>query len=409
MNNLSKTLTLSSAIGLAFTIIIGSGLLLLPGIVYHSLGSSSIYVWAINAIIVIPMLIIFSKLGTQYPSAGGIAGFVQEAFGRKIASGAEVILMGTFTLGIPAIALTGGFYLSNVINSNYSLAHIFAILIVLIAYFINIQGNKLTANIQKILSLALLSLLIIIPISAIIYSKSTNLVPITPLTEINYKAIFPFFGLVFFAFTGWEMLSFTIEEFKNPKRDYPLSIAISFIAIISLYFFIVFTFQLVTDKDNQLMLSSPFLILANIGFGKNGQYVVAILVSLIIIANVIGALWASSRLIFSSAREGLLPNSISKTNSNNIPKNALTLATIVFTIVIILSWSHIITIETLLNIAGKNFFVIYILSILSYIKITNQKIFGILTLILTISIAGTFGTFLMYPILLFLFGYIKSK
>ncbi|MCK5905586.1 MAG: amino acid permease, partial [Gammaproteobacteria bacterium] len=94
-NKLEKSLNVSQAVGLGITIVVGSGLLLLPGLAYQDAGASSIYVWIICALLVIPLLVIFSSLGAKYPTAGGVAGFMQNAFSRHISSATEVMLLGT--------------------------------------------------------------------------------------------------------------------------------------------------------------------------------------------------------------------------------------------------------------------------------------------------------------------------
>src|SRR5207244_9184141 len=51
-------------------------------------------VWILDAALVVPLLVIFAYLGARYPSAGGIAGFVGAAFGRRGGAAAEVLLLG---------------------------------------------------------------------------------------------------------------------------------------------------------------------------------------------------------------------------------------------------------------------------------------------------------------------------
>jgi amino acid efflux transporter len=66
--------------------------------------------------------------------------------------------------------------------------------------------------------------------------------------------------ILFFAFVGWELLSFTSEEFKNPKRVFPLMIALSFVIVVALYLLITviqFTFQLVLPRSHPGLTGAP--------------------------------------------------------------------------------------------------------------------------------------------------------
>ena len=66
-NKLEKTLGLYSAVGLAITMVVGSGLLILPGLAYVQAGGAAIYAWIISAVVSIPLLIVFAKLGAEIP------------------------------------------------------------------------------------------------------------------------------------------------------------------------------------------------------------------------------------------------------------------------------------------------------------------------------------------------------
>src|SRR5262249_46372337 len=107
---LGRTLTLPQAIGLAITLVVGSGLLALPGLAYREVGAGAIYAWITSAFISIPFLVIFAVLGSRLPAAGGVAAFMQSAFSRQAAIPVEILLIGTFIVGGPPMIITGGHY-----------------------------------------------------------------------------------------------------------------------------------------------------------------------------------------------------------------------------------------------------------------------------------------------------------
>ena len=77
---LEKTLGLVPAVGLAINLVVGSGLLILPGLAYQQAGGAAVYAWAISALVSIPLLVVFARLGADIPGAGGVAGFMQSVF-----------------------------------------------------------------------------------------------------------------------------------------------------------------------------------------------------------------------------------------------------------------------------------------------------------------------------------------
>lgn len=414
-SQLEKSLSISQATGLGVTIVIGSGLLLLPGLAYQEAGSSSIYVWLICALLVIPLLVIFSTLGAKYPTAGGVAGFMQNAFSRHTSSATEVMLLGTFGLGIPAIALTGSYYVNTLINTDMQfeiIALAISLLMIFVAFLVNYMGAAISGNIQKYLAITLVLALLLIPISSLIFASEFKGEGISDISNIQMSNIFPLLGMVFFAYTGWELLSFTIEEYKNPKRDYPISVALSFFIVIILYFLLVISIQLIVPIDDLLLSTAPLSALLQHVFGGIAGNIVGVLSFVIILANLIGAIWAASRLVFSSAREGLLPASIAKLSANKVPRVSLVVTCLFFSIVLVLNYFSILKVNDLLRLAGQNFFILYGMAVLAYIKISEtkkQKIFGIISLMIVVATMGTFGLELLYPIGLLSCGYFISK
>ena len=47
-------------------------------------------------------------------------------------------------------------------------------------------------------------------------------------------------GLIVWAFLGWENMSFSAEEFRNPKRNIPMTYWISFAVVSALYLALAF-------------------------------------------------------------------------------------------------------------------------------------------------------------------------
>ena len=408
--NLKKILGIKSAVALAIGMVIGAGLLVLPGIAYSKVGGPSIFAWAICSIIVIPLLVIFSDLGSKFPGAGGISGFVKEAFGNSARSACECLLIGTFSLGIPAIALVGGDYISELLGLNPNSGPILGIIFLLISGILNFVDVKFSDTFQKIIAIALVLLLILIPLFSIFFGDFNLGEGISPINDIDQS--FPVIGTIFFAFTGWEMLSFTTGEFKNPKRDFPLAVAISFFIVIVIYFSFVLALQYTVAQENTFLEKTPLLALLNSDFPV-GIKLVSIIAGIIIFANINSAIWASSRLVYSSSKEGLLPGYFSKVDSRTrTPRKSVLLTLISFLVVEIALYLKVVDQEFLLTLAGINFFILYLLSVLSYISISKnvfRKTFGILTLILAILIMGTFGKAMIYPAILLIIGFVLGR
>lgn len=405
---LNKTLTVWSGTAMAVSLVIGAGLLVVPGIAYHQVGTSAVYSWVLNAIFVIPLLIIFSHLGSIYPNAGGISGFTQEAFGRHLAAATEILMIGTFSLALPGVAFTAASYLAEAIKLDIGQTSAVAFTMLVSAILINIMGAKVASGLQQFLSYFLLFVLIAVTLSVFIFSP-LNGEGIAPLTEWN-KSI-PTLGLVFFAYAGWELLAFTTEEYKDAKRDFPKVVAFSFILVVGLYVLISVALQMSFNSDDPRLLKAPIAMLFQNSLGTYSTIFVALCGFVIIMAHLLGAIWGASRLVYSSSRERMLPEVFSNVFGNGVPVNAVVGIGVVLLIVATVCAMGYISVTTLFTLAGQNFFILSGFAVLSYLRLANRKvqiIIGGATMLMICLVISSFGVKLLYPLFLLALGYSVS-
>lgn len=333
------------------------------------------------------------------------------------------MLIGTFGLGIPAIALTGSYYLHTLLTALFPAAVEFKYfskyffltisgLMIWVAYAVNCLGGRFSGNIQKYLAALLVFILILIPALSLLFANDFHGDGISPINNLDFSQVFLLIGLVFFAFTGWEMLACTIEEYKNPKRDYPISVALSYLIVLLLYLLLVVAIQMIVARDDPLLNTAPLSALTHHVFGSLSSRVVAFISFVIILANLIEVVWAASRLVFSSARAGLLPPIMAKLAGNNLPKMSLLVTCLAFSIILILNHLDLLRVNGLLRLAGQNFFILYGMAVLAYIKISTNiimRVFGLASLLVVLATMGTFGFELLYPAILLGSGYLLSR
>jgi len=406
MSNLRKTLSLPAAVGLAITMVVGSGLLVVPGIAYKEAGNTSIYAWIVCCLAIIPILVVFGQLGAQFPGAGGIALFVQNAFNRRAGGATEILILGTVPGGSALLLVAGGYGAAATSTGQIGLIVATAITAV-VAFAIISGGGKVSGRINQVIAIVLIIVLGAICILALKYGKA---IANSNTTLLNFGGILRTSSLVFFAFVGWELLSFTTEEYKNPTRDFPLSIAVSYIIVVLLYMLISYSIQHMLVPEGEYVSTAPFVALirtTGIGFG---HIVVAILGYLISLSNVIGILWAFSRLLFSSARQGLMPLAMSKLSAKaKVPINAVVLALGLFLIPAVLNLVGLLELDLLFRLAGSCFLFAYILASISFYKIGKgrlSKAVSVLSILVSLFILCGFGFLVIYPIVLFSIAYL---
>ncbi|HYO54048.1 APC family permease [Archangium sp.] len=408
---MERSLGVGGAVALALGIVIGAGLLVLPGMAYRMTGAASIYAWILDALLVVPLLVIFSWLGARFPKADGIAGFVRQAFGHLGGTVTEVMLLGTFTLGIPAIAIVGGNYFAFAIGGERLAAILATLTILLSAGLFNHAGTRLSGTVQQWITYLLVLILAAVAVVGMVWGTPSSGAGVAPLS--HWAESLPALALVFFAFTGFEMLSFTTEEYRNPRRDYPLTVAISFTIIVGLYLSLAWVTQSLLPSDHPALATAPLAAVLGETLGVQSGQAVAVIGVLIVIANVNGATWAASRLVFASSRNGLLPSAWQRVHPRSrIPQNAVLATTAVFLCSASAYAAQWISQERMLHLAGQNFFLLYVFSVLAYMKLVRHwaaRLFGACSLGLCFFMMGTFGWGLLYPAGLILCGWIAAR
>lgn len=410
--SLNRTIGLYGAVTLAVGIVVGAGMLALPGLVYRAAEGWAVASWLLDGLLVLPLLVVFADLARRFPSAGGVAGFVGAAFPR-LRVGCSYLLIGTFSLGLPAIALTGGNYLAGGLGvpaESLPLAGVgFGAVILFAALALTWSGARAAGSVQNVVVTLLVAGLAVVALLAAVYWERIDFAAGDP----TLFGVWSGMALAFFAFTGWEMLAFTAEEFKNPRRDFPLAVGISFVVVLALYVGAALAVQALVDLDHPLLASAPLLVVLERGLGAAATpLLVAAVVLAIILVNLNGACWAASRLVFDIGRQGWAPRRLGLerlSGTGATPRAAvLGLAVLLFAVLALAGFGRL-GLDDLLCLAGQNFFLLYTLAVVAYLRLSESlaaRVFGASALLVCLLFMQIFGWGLLYAAALFALPYL---
>ncbi len=400
-DRLDRVLTLGPAVGLAVTMVVGSGLLVLPGLVYRNAGEAALWSWVVAALVVAPALVAIASLGAAYPSAGGITGFVRPTLGDRWARSAELVFLGSIPGG-GGLALVGGNLLADLLGPVW-LVPAGAAGALALGWGVNRAGARLGARLQQVLSLTFVVGLAVVSIAALVAGGSG---PGVTLPDDPGLAIGQL-SLVFFAFAGWELMAFTSEEFVNPRRDFPLMIGLSFGVVTVLYLVLgaaIQTALAVTDPDLE---TAPISALADAAFGGAGRTLITVLGVVIVAANVNGVVWALSRLTYSAAREGTLPATLAWTDTRHVPGRSVTAVVVGFGAFAAFERLGWVDLETLFRLAAACIFGGLVLAAAAFVAHTRgrRRAFALVTLLIAVVTFASFGVIALYPVTLAAVGW----
>lgn len=143
------------------------------------------------------------------------------------------------------------------------------------------------------------------------------------------KAIFAIFLIAGFSFQGTELIGVAAGESENPEKTIPKAIKSVFWRILIFYLGTIIILGAIIPFTKAGVSTSPFTMV----FQKVGIAQAASLMNAIILTSVLSAgnsgMYASSRMLYSMAKEGMAPKIFAKTNKRGVPVNALIITTIV--------------------------------------------------------------------------------
>lgn len=353
------------ATAMSITIVVGAGLLALPGMSFALAGRHGYLPWVMVGALMVPLLYIFVYFASTNPSAGGVVGYIRESLGPRLGAMSEMIVLGTFTLGIPAIALIGSGYLRHVVPG-LSLIEA-SLAVVTLAFVAGIVGLRISGAIQTGIAAVIVIGLTGVGIGFLATHTPAPAMTAASTVAPDWSGVFRAIPVILFAYTGWEMTAFLAEDMRDPKRTMPISIWASFVIVVCMYVFIAWVVASAATQEEGWKVA-PFAELARGWIGSASAQAVAIIAALLVVANVIAAFLSASRAIYAAGREGLLPRNVGTLNQNRQPMVAMSLTWAIFTAVIVLSQSAGVGVDSLLQLAGQNFFVLYLLAAYGYTR-----------------------------------------
>jgi amino acid transporter len=183
-------------------------------------------------------------------------------------------------------------------------ALIIVVLITMLVYR-GIKESKKTTNAMVIFKIIVIIFVIIL---GFFYVDTSNWTPFMP---NGFKGVLAGVSAVFYAYIGFDAISTTAEECKNPQRDLPKGMIYSLIICTVLYILIALVLTGMVNYS-QLKVDDPLaFVFEKIGLHKVG-YIISISAVVATTSVLLVFQLGQPRIWMSMSRDGLLPKKFSK-------------------------------------------------------------------------------------------------
>lgn len=323
LSQLRPTLSTLDLILMGIGVIIGAGVFVLTGIAAATKAGPAITIsYLLAGFAALFAAFSYAELAASIGGCGSAYNYTYAGFGEFIAWIIGWNLIFEYMLAVATIAIGWSGYANDILialhlHLPYSLSHNFfeggivnlpAMLIISVITFILSIGTKQSARFNTfmvIIKLLTISLFIFVASHHINFSNWGNFFPFGTQGVIQGAA------LVFYAYIGFDALSTTAEETKNPQRSLPIGILFS-VAICALIYVIVSGLMTLIAPYTTLNVNSPMAdTLLHLGHTTFAGFIsVGAIAGLT--TGILVMYYGLTRITFAIARDGLLPHFFAK-------------------------------------------------------------------------------------------------
>ncbi len=340
---LKRSLGAGNLVALGIGAIIGAGIFVLTGQAAAQYAGPAIVISFIVAGIACTFAgLCYAELASMIPVAGSAYTYAYATLGEFIAwiigwdlileylfaastvavgwSGYVVSFLKDFGITIPASLSKAPFEhtVENGWQATGSLMNFPAMFVVIIITSFLLIGIKESAKINNIIVLIKVAVILLFIGFGFSYINTDNLIPFIPENtgtsgEFGWSGIFRGAGVIFFAYIGFDAVSTAAQEAKNPQRDMPIGILGSLAVATILYILVALV---LTGIVSYQFLNVPDPIAVGVNAVGDGLKWLRPIIKIGAIAGlssvILVMLMGQSRIFYSMASDGLLPESFHK-------------------------------------------------------------------------------------------------
>lgn len=309
-------------------------------------GFSSFFFLILGALVFfVPVSLISAELATGWPKLGGVYAWVREAFGHRAGFLSIWFLWVENVIWYPTILSFIAATLAYVFNPSLSQNMGYTIAVVLVIFWamtlINLFGMRVSGWVSTFGAIGgtfLPGILIIVLGSLWFLGK--NPIQFT----VSWDSFIPnmadlkqlvFFTGVMLSYAGIEMSAIHARDVKDPQRDYPRAILLTFILIIALYSLGVLSVSAVIPQK-EITLTAGSMQAFEVFMSKYGLKTLVPLIAFFIFIGAMGSLstWiiGPCKGLLAAAQGGDLPPVLRKINHRGIPVPMLLLQGAIVTV-----------------------------------------------------------------------------
>ncbi len=349
---------------------ISSGLFVLPGIAFSRIGPAMVAAYLVAGLLNLPAMFAQVELSTAMPRSGGSYFTIERSLGTF--AGTSAGLMSWLCISLKAAFACvgiGGLALLFFPQAGDWAVKGAAIGACLFFTLLNLTSVRETGRVQGILVAVLLGILAVYAVGGI---GSIRPARYSPFLTSDWRSFFAVTGMVFVSYGGLTKVVDVGEEIREPGRNIPLGMFLSFAIVNLFYVVVVFVTAGVLGKEALSGSLAPISLGAGAVMGAAGILAMSVAAFLAYATTGNAGILSASRSPLAMSQDGLLPAAFSRVSG----KFGTPVVSIALTSIFIIFVITFLSVEELAKTASTMFLISYALANVSVVIMRRTKIQG---------------------------------
>lgn len=318
---LRRTLGFTDLVLLTLGTVIGSGIFIVPGVVLRQTDSRlgvALLVWIIGGVVSFLGALTYAELGAMNPEAGGLYAYIRDAFGPLPAflyGWASFLVIASGSVATLAVAFSA--YLGQFVSLSAGAAKLVSLAMIAVIAAVNVRGTKQSSVLENWTTGAKVLALIVIGGALMMAAgaphQSAPAWPAALTGGVLSGAGAAMIG-VLWAYEGWQYVTFSAGETRDPQRVFPRAIAAATAALIVLY--LIANAGYVAAIGSAAAAKSDHIAADATGaaFGPAAAKVISLIALISIFSAANGLMLTAPRLYYAMARDGVFFARLARVN-----------------------------------------------------------------------------------------------
>ena len=338
-----KTMNARDLMAIGIGTVIGTGIFILPGtIAAKQAGPGVSLSFLLSAIVCAFAAMCYAEFASALPVAGSAYSYGNVVFGEFFGWLLGWALVLEYMLAVASVSTGWAAYFNSFIESfglkiphalsgPFDPAHgtyinIVAVVIVLLITVMLSRGLQSSVRVNNIAVVIKVAIILIFIVAGLFFIKPKNYHPFLP---YHMSGVIHGATIGFFAYLGFDCVSSSAAEVKNPKRNMPLGI-IGTLGIVTLLYMGVAIVLTGMVKYTRLDVANPVSYALQLVHQNWLAELLSIGALIGMFTMIVAMIYSSSRLIYAIGRDGLLPAFLGKLDKkSHSPQVALWIVAVI--------------------------------------------------------------------------------